>query len=989
MNLSGHKILLIVIFVLAFFTNGFSQSGKISGKIIDGKTGETLPGATVLIEGTSQGAASDFDGKYIINNVQPGTYTLICRFISYANKAITGVVVNAGDVTYVNVSLDEPKSDTLTEITVTTSYNKESSSTLLIMQQRNASLSDGVSAETIKKTPDRNTSDVLRRVSGAAIQDNRFVIIRGLNDRYNAAFLNGAPLPSSESDRKAFAFDIFPANMLDNIVINKTATPDMPAEFAGGIILINTKSIPDKNFQSFTVGDGYNTLAYGKSRTYYKGGKLDWLGIDDGTRSMPSGIPDNEKNFPILVSQQALLAKQTKNDWALYNDNYKLTKTPNLNFQYSIGRSFKVKDKDLIGMILSVTYNRNYNYTQTIRRSYTNSIDPNVPSQIDYDYLDKNYSTGTLAGAIANFAVKINDNNSIGIKNIFSINSDDRVIGRTGTLNPLEQNPTLLKSTARWFTSNKVYSGQLSGDHFIPFGKFKVSWIGSYSTIKRDIPNLRRSIYTRLTTFNDPSDPVSSDTIYQANIALSNVGPDYGGGMFYSTTNENIKNGRIDISKPLSFGKHIRLELKTGAFYQLRDRSFKARQLGFAKYGIPGGNVQFKDSLLYLPENQIFANQNMGLIYPGAGGFKLLDGTKPTDAYTASSVLGAGYFMFDAKFFEFIRFVGGARYETFAQKLDALYDNRQPVQLNTSKNDILPSANLIFSVTKKQNVRLCYAQTLNRPEFRELAPFAFYDFTTQFLFSGYDKLLRSKIYNYDVRYEFYPGRGQLISATGFYKNFENPIEQITRSDVQGEISYRNAPRATNYGVELEFRIVLGALLKADSSKFLNNLTLFSNLSLIKSKVILSNNSAATVKSRQLQGQSPYVFNAGILYQDNENGFSVALMTNRVGQRIFIVGNASDPDIWENGRTVIDFQLGKSFLKNRLDLKFNVRDLLAENFYYLPKLNNTTMKGEYIVSQKQYFYQDKNGNQKLDVKNDDLLWVTNFGRSISLSATYKF
>ncbi|MGZ3863153.1 MAG: carboxypeptidase-like regulatory domain-containing protein [Bacteroidia bacterium] len=965
----------------------FSQQGKIAGKVVDAKTGESLTGAIVIIDGTTTGGSADLDGNYSINNLKAGTYDLTCRLISYGNKKIQNVIVTENEVTTLNISLEEPKSDTLAEVVVTVSYNRESASTLLMMQQKSASLSDGVSAEIIKKTPDRNTSDVLRRVSGAAIQDGRFVIIRGLNDRYNSSFLNGAPLPSSESDRKAFAFDIFPSNMLDNIIINKTATPDMPGEFAGGIITINTKSIPDRNFQSFTAGSGYNTLAMGKDRVYYKGGKLDWIGIDDGTRSLPSGIPSN-KDFPTLVGQQAALAKQTKNDWELLSSKYSIFKTPNINFQYSMGRVIKRHAKDFFGMILSATYNRNYNFFETIRRSYTNSTDPNVPSQLDFDYLDKTYSTTTLAGGIANFALKLNDNNSFSVKNMYSINSDDRVIARTGVVSPLEENPTLLRSNARWFTSNKLYSGQISGDHFIPYGKFKISWLGSYADIKRDIPDLRRSIYTRLKTFSDPSSPWPLDTVYQASISQSSVGPDYGGGMFYAYTKENIKNGRADISKPLEAGRHIKVELKTGVYTQLRDRSFSARQLGFARYGIPGGSTHFKDSLLYLPENQIFANQNMGLIYPGAGGFKLLDATKPTDAYTASSLLNAAYLMVDARFFEFIRLAGGVRYESFTQKLDALYDNKQPVKLYSQKNDILPSGNLIFSLNKKQNVRLCYSQTLNRPEFRELAPFAFYDFNTQFVFSGYDKLQRAKIYNYDVRYELYPGRGQLFSVTGFYKNFENPIEQITRSDVQGEISYRNAPKAVNSGVEFEFRIVPGALLHTDSCKFLNNLTLFSNLSLIRSKVTLSNNSAAIVKSRQLQGQSPYVFNAGIMYQDNEKGYSVSIMANRVGQRIFIVGNASDPDIWENGRTVIDLQAGKSFFKNKLDVRFNVRDLLAEKLYCLPKFNNK-MKGEYIQSQKQYFYQDRNGNQKLDIKKDDLLWVSNFGRVVSLNITWKF
>jgi hypothetical protein len=224
-----------------------AQTGKIIGKIVDAKTGETLPGATVLIEGTTKGASSDFDGNFSLGGLQPGKYTIIASYITYDNKKFVDVVVKANDVTEFNITLDQSSSQTLGEVVVQAEMNKENTNTLFVMQKNNASVSDGISSESIKKTPDRSTSDVLKRVSGASIQDNKFAIIRGMSDRYNAAYLNGSPFPSSESDRRAFAFDIFPAGILDNLVILKTATPELPGDFAGGVILITTKNIPEKN----------------------------------------------------------------------------------------------------------------------------------------------------------------------------------------------------------------------------------------------------------------------------------------------------------------------------------------------------------------------------------------------------------------------------------------------------------------------------------------------------------------------------------------------------------------------------------------------------------------------------------------------------------------------------------------------------------------------------------------------------------------------
>jgi len=268
-----------------------AQTGKISGTILDSKTGETLPGAIVLIDGTQKAASADFDGKFVISAVPAGKVTLVISYISYTTKKIAEVSVRANDVTDVNIQLDPSTSTDLQEVEVVVTLNKENNTALILQQKNNASVSDGISAETIKKTPDRSTSDVIKRVSGATIQDNKFAIIRGMNDRYVSAYLNGAPLPSSESDRKAFSFDIFPANLLDNIVILKTATPDLPGDFAGGVIQVNTKSIPDKSFYSLSIGTGYNTQTTFKEFKTYEGGKRDWLGIDDGTRALPGGLP--------------------------------------------------------------------------------------------------------------------------------------------------------------------------------------------------------------------------------------------------------------------------------------------------------------------------------------------------------------------------------------------------------------------------------------------------------------------------------------------------------------------------------------------------------------------------------------------------------------------------------------------------------------------------------------------------------------------------
>ncbi len=979
----------IVFLFCILIQNAFAQSpkiGYIEGKVvegtvkdfIEGTTGEIVPGAKIIIDGTEYRAISDFDGNYYIRGIEFGTYSITISSPGHVTKILTDVIVSSSDVQLINISL-EPISTTITEVVIKVKINKSDDIGTLNVKKNSANSSDVISAQAISKTPDRTTSDVLKRVSGASIQDNKFAIIRGLNDRYNAAYLNDGPLPSSESDRKAFSFDIFPANMLDNITIVKTATPDLPAEFAGGIIQINTKSIPAKNFQSFSLAGGYNTITTFKDQVTYKGGKVDWLGVDDGTRSISSVIPA-KGHYPTLMSDQALLAKQFNTDWSLHSKTF----TPNLNLQYSMGINTTLFKKEL-GIITSLTYNKTNNFNQTIRRSYSGTGE-NGNSQLDFDYLDKVYSTQILGGAMANFTMKFNSNNKIGFKNLYSINSDDRVINRTGERDPTESNPALIKSNALWFTSNNIYSGQVNGEHLFKKEKLKIHWVGSYSNIKRTIPNLRRSIYNR-SKFHNPDNLTGSDTLYSSSID-NGVGPDYSGGMFFSTNKENIASFKADFSYHLKELIGVKSELKIGGMYQNRNRTFDARQLGYTIYDNKS-SIIFKDTLKYLDQNSIFNSENMGLLQPGVGGFKLSNGTKPTDAYSANSTTTAGYLMLDNKIQKNLRLVWGARAEYFVQNLSAIKSDYTELKIATKKLDILPSINAIYSFNKKQNFRLSFSQTLNRPEYRELAPFAFYDFNTQFVMSGNDSLKRAKITNLDLRYELYPGKGQLLSGTFFYKQFDNPIEQISRADVSNEMSYKNVSNATNYGIELEARTIIGSLIKSDSNSSWNNFTFYSNLAIIRSIVDVSGIIGTPYSSRPLQGQSPYVFNTGLTYFNEEKNMSASINVNKVGDRISILGNINQADIWEKSRTFVDFQIAKGFFNNKLECKLNFQNILAQKqiFYQNNYLDNTTISSGKEVSNLIFTGSKRNING-YNEKVDNMIWSTIFGRVVSASITIK-
>ncbi|MBU3714494.1 MAG: hypothetical protein FGM46_06045 [Ferruginibacter sp.] len=955
------KYVLTIVFSI-FISSIYAQQGKIVGKVLSAKTGEVLIGATVSVSsGNKKSTQTDQNGGFAISGLNPGEYLLECSYVSYASKSIPNIKINEGEVINLDVVLEmkSAEGEVVVKSTSSSTKPKETVSSLLIAQKNSASVSDGISAETIKKTPDRNTGDILKRVSGASLQEDKFAVVRGLNDRYNAAFLNGAPLPSSESDRKAFAFDIFPSNMLDNLIIYKTATPDMPGEFAGGQIAINTKGIPTENFKSLSIGMGANTIATFQNKKYYEGGAMDFLGIDR-SRALPGTMPDVVTFKSLGIDQRINYAKsyQPKN-WGLANT----ITTPNLSFQYISGRNYQRNDKDFIGTIFSVTYNKSFTRNFGDRMFFAPEY-ANISQRI---YKEETFSTQTLIGVIGNVSLKLNNNNSFSLKNIFSINTDDRVVTRQGQDDVINEKNLFTKSYALWFTGNKIFSSQLIGEHFFPDSKLKFNWVGSFSNIRRDVPALRRMVY----------DSIAGASSYLAKLyEINPVDNDNTAGLtFYSITKEKVYNIKGDFSRAFKFSEFIQSTFKAGVSYQVRDRSFNPRLLAFANYN----SSTFDNSLLSQNPDVIFQKANMGKIRGGKTGFALKDITEIRDIYTASTNLISAYVMADQRWGKRLRLIYGVRMEDFTQKLSADINQFTPVRLNTRKIDWLPSLNVVYSLNTKQNIRVCYSRTLNRPEFRELAPFLFRDYTIRYSVFGDTSLTRASIQNYDIRYEFFPGKAQLISFSGFYKNFTDPIELISATNQDRTLTYKNTPGAELFGLELEIRTLIGELFRSTNNSLLSKLTFFGNFTWLQSKVRLKVNDVNNYyfnRTRAMQGQSPYVINAGLTYQDDGNNLSSTLSVNRYGQRIFLASNGDatqdgflfEPNLWENGRTLLDFQITKSIPSKNMDFKLNVRDILA---------------------QKLIFFEDNNDNNKYDKNLDGTRTMVNFGRTISLSFTYKF
>ena len=342
-------------------------TGTIAGRITDQKSGAALTGVSVTITGSQKGTSTDLEGRYLLT-AESGTYTLQFASVGYQPKTVSDVLVKKGEIQELNILMEQQASE-MTGVVITASARRESQASVLAMQKNNASISDGISIEAIRKSPDRNIGEVLKRVSGTSIQDDKFIVVRGLSDRYNVALINGALLPSTEPDRRAFSFDIIPSNLIDNILINKTASPDLPGDFSGGVVQIMTKDIPFRSFMGVSIGAGYNSLSTGKSFNIGLLENTDYLGFDNGRRALPDNFPGRNRylsyNSDPTPERRLQATRLLRNN---YGNRYNGNALPSLNFQFNWGGRKDLKNGSTLGSVLALVYRNSQTIQQNQRR---------------------------------------------------------------------------------------------------------------------------------------------------------------------------------------------------------------------------------------------------------------------------------------------------------------------------------------------------------------------------------------------------------------------------------------------------------------------------------------------------------------------------------------------------------------------------------------------------------------------------------------------
>jgi hypothetical protein len=711
--------------------------------------------------------------------------------------------------------------------------------------------------------------------------------------------------------------------MIDNMLVYKSPAPDLPADFSGAAIKFFTKNDADDNSFSLSYSSSYQPGTTFKNYLNYSISKYDWLGFDDGSRSLPSDFPEHLSEIKDKTERQRL-GREMNKVWDPQNS----TAIPDQRLQANLIRRF-VLGKVSVGTINSVNYSYVNDIDEIFRADYQTYDTVNDVSDTNYYFNDIRYRTTAKIGGLSNWSFIFGKNQKIEFRNLYNHIGYNQYIDRSGRDN---YGGLTIRSRELSYSSRSTYSGQLTGD--FTFGKQNshLTWTAGYSYADRIQPDQKRLTTTLV---EDPESQYYG--LYGVNFSFAAT-PELSGRV-YQQLHEHIYSGNVNFEQKIKLGEVIP-EIKAGVYMESKDRNFEARNIGYAI----AKTSTFDWGLPYEPVDVIFSDTNINT----TTGVKIDETTNKSDSYSASNMLMAGYLALRLPFTSKINLYTGVRMENNRQQMHSYSSDNASEEVNVDINELhaFPSANFTYNFTKKSLLRLSYGITINRPEFREIAPFAYYDFELKKLVRGNPEVENSIINNYDLRYEYYPSPNETVALGLFYKDFSKPIEVIEINSGSGkDYTYQNALGANNYGIELEIKKSFARLADNDNIlRLLKNIMLVANASLIKSKIQINTSKYyAQEVNRPMQGQSPFIVNLGAYYQDDKAGLMISLLYNVIGKRIVTVG-LDLPDVYEMPRNSLDLLVTKELGKN-IQVKAGIQDLLNEKVVERQYVEFTNATGE--------------------------------------------
>lgn len=866
---------LLLITLSAFYSfASFARNGTIRGKITDGITGEGLYGATVLKQGTGIGVVTDFDGNFCLA-LAPGVHSIVITFISYQSQSVEGVEVKAGEITTLDVVMQSAVSE-LDEVIVTGALLKDSEYGIMTYQRKSPNVVDGISSQTFRKAGDRDLSSAIRRVTGVSVEDGKYVYVRGLGDRYTRTTLNGMTLPGLDPDRNDVQIDIFPTSALENVVVFKTSSPNLPGDFTGGMVDVETKKFPDVKTTSASMGFGYNPkMNLNPDFLTYQGGKTDWLGFDDGTRKLPfpssTVIPNiasanADAVEPLTRSLNPRLAPIRKNSFL------------NTSFSFNHGNHLN-RDRFTLGYTAILNYRSQFEYFDDIEfGDYTKNDDRSNGALFAEEIIRGSLGRSSVQwSALLAGAIKFDKHEfSTTVLRIQSgVSESSNRISRD-----YDQTLATLSENILTYSQRSVSTGILSGAHQL--GKLRAEWKNSFTLSRTYDPDFRE-------TSIDISDP---------NLPTLNVGAGAGIRRFWRDLNERNENFKLDFTLP--YGEKHKLQFGIAGLY--KDRQFDV--FNYRVNATSRTNVPVDPDYFLRPENVWTASGRTGTFIVG--------NKEPSNNYSAKSSVYASYVMTEMELGKF-RAIYGLRAEQAMMFYTGVDISGRTYHKSQTLNefDLLPSVNLVYSISEMSNLRASYGRTLARPSFREKSAASIYDPITKRFFNGNLNLRQTDIDNYDFRWERIASGGDMISFSTFFKHFSGHIEMVTYDVATDNVKPRNAGDSRVYGMEVELKKQLGFIgsvfervavgtnvTLAHSEVDLKSVTINeSGLSEFESRQNNAREGEAIDPARPMGGQSPYLVNAFVNYVNKALTFNANLSYNVQGENLAVIGVGAVPDVY--------------------------------------------------------------------------------------------
>jgi outer membrane receptor protein involved in Fe transport len=910
-----NKLNYLLPLLLLITFNSFSQFG-ITGTVIDGDFNEPLPFANILVKETGEGVTSDFDGKYSIE-LPKGSYTLVFSFVGYETKEITNFNVSDADYTITDIVLNSVAQG-LEEVVVTVDAKRNTESSVLEIQRKSASLLDGISAQAFQKIGANDIASAVKNVPGVSVQGGKYVYVRGLGDRYSKSILNGVDIPGLDPDRNTIQMDLFPTNMLSNVLVIKSARADLPADFTGGVIDIITKDFPAKQEFSISASMSFNPdMHFNDNYLSYEGGQTDFLGFDDGTRKdkIFNTFLGNAYDPRLNATTTGLttinhISNQFNPQMAPNND----TSGMNYNFGVSYGNQFNFDNGHSFGFLGSVSYRKE----QTVFENTQDNIYNFSPNRTELSFEENRLQTGTIGGeniiASGLFGMTYKTNASKFKFNALHIQNGESTSGRFRQLTRFSDFIDFNKFNLE-YNERSISNGTLSGLHNLTESQFKVEWTLSGTQAKVHDKDVRN------TTFQDEEGIFS----FQENTEPKRI---------WRTLDEYNLVGKVDLTKRFTFLKEDAV-LKFGAFSSLKERDFS-----IAQYSVSSNFTSERDWANYGGDpNQLFNPVNLISPTNDSGTYINPQTTIRQDAniFNARQQNLAAYVSNEFNISPKLKSIIGFRFENYQvfytgenSQLGQVFNDEQII----SENNLFPSTNFIYSLTDNKNLRFAYSLTTARPSFKEASIAEIYDPLSNLFFIGNINIEPTYIDNFDLRYEAFGEDAQLFAMSLFYKNLTDPIEIGFVAASTSNYKPLNLENANVFGIELEVRQKLSNWIAG-----LRNFNLNFNGSYIisdekysedelKLRTLGLRDGETLGTSRPLQGQSPYLINAGLDYNNTDKGIRGGFYYNVQGKTLEVVGDGFYPDVFTMPFHSLNFNFTKKF-KNNTSLTLRVRNLLDD------------------------------------------------------------